>query len=254
MVLRGYTDLKDIDNSNIFRCGIPLPVDILIFARPVLRREVKMRVPLFVILLIGSWTAVQASVEQDLAKCSTISPTAQRLLCFDQVALALPRSEALDSDDSTTVVDEWNGKWRVRIEKTGSDDNLTVHLVLRAEAPAKGWPDAKRVPAIVVRCRGNETEAYVGVGTPWDIKNGQRQRSTVHVRYDKADAIELQMGQSDDSKGLFFPAPVSHIKQMVKHRRMLFQSASFDLSAATTIFEISGLSNALKPLRKACGW
>ncbi|GBF27166.1 hypothetical protein MnTg02_02212 [bacterium MnTg02] len=90
------------------------------------------------------------------------------------MALALPRTEVPDSDNSTDVVDEWNGKWRVRIEKSGSDDNLTVHLVLRAETPAKGWPDAKRVPAIVVRCRGNETEAYVGVGPPWDIKNSER--------------------------------------------------------------------------------
>ena len=30
VVLRGYTDLKDIDNPNIFRCGISLPIDILI--------------------------------------------------------------------------------------------------------------------------------------------------------------------------------------------------------------------------------
>ena len=128
-----------------------------------------------------------------------------------------------------------------------------VVLSLNAENPITGWPSKHYVPVLHLRCQQKATQAYIDVGMASNVEYGH-DGATVTLRFDKAAATKQHMAQSTDREALFFSQAVATIKQMTAHSTMLFEFVPFNASPAMTTFNLTGLAEAVKPLREACKW
>jgi type VI secretion system protein VasI len=74
------------------------------------------------------------------------------------------------------------------------------------------------------------------------------------LRFDKEKAEGVTMSKSTSGHALFFWDPVGKIKTMLAHEQMLFQFTPYDSSPVLATFTLTGLSESIEPLRKACKW
>jgi type VI secretion system protein VasI len=83
------------------------------------------------------------------------------------------------------------------------------------------------------------------------------QHGKVIYRLDEKPAGEKNMRESTDHKALGLwngGASIPFIKQMFSHEKLLIRATPHSESPVTATFAISGLENAIKPLRENCGW
>lgn len=149
------------------------------------------------------------------------------------------------------------GKWGRSSSTSSFDDSRTVVLTLEAENSISGWPGKTKTPDLILRCKENKTEAYINVGMrgkPEFGEYGQKTGVQMRARYDKGEPYEYLMGESTDGEALFFEKPIEEIKFMMKHASMVAEFIPFNSSPAEIHFDLTGLEDAVKPLREACGW
>jgi len=195
--------------------------------------------------LLTQGGALAASDPKELARCAALKNDVVRLACFDEIAksagVAAPKVEK-----SLTP-----GKWVVRTEVSPLDDSTNAVATLEGDAEIRGWLQSAK-PLLIVRCKENQTEAYVVTGMNANVESGDL--TTVTLRFDKGQAFSVGMNKSTDGEALFFTSPVSMIKQMLGHERLLFQFTPFNASPTMTTFALSGISEAIAPVREHCSW
>jgi len=143
------------------------------------------------------------------------------------------------------------GKWQVSESKSPFDDSHTVVMSLAAENRITGWL-ATSLPQLLLRCKEGQTEVFIATGMPASVEFGEYH--TVRLRYDTEAPTSTVMNQSTDNKSLFFVDPMPSILRMWKAQTLVVGFTPFNASPVTVRFELSGLSTAIQPLRKACGW
>lgn len=197
------------------------------------------------------WCAVAFATDKDkeMAECAGISSDVKRLACYDDLAQSRVSLPKIEQEVSLTG----SGKWRVEKEISSLDDSTNVYLSIKANDIVKGWLD-QYTPTLQIRCKENTTDAYVVVGMSVANTYGQYNTAEITLRFDKTKAFDVQMDKSTDGEAVFFRQPIQVIKQMMKHNRLLFQFTPFNSSPAITTFDLTGLSETIKPLREACGW
>lgn len=146
------------------------------------------------------------------------------------------------------------GKWVRQDSASAADDTKTVVLVLDADAAIQGWPGRRETPTLIVRCQEGKTETYINTRMRPDVESGHLDGATVLLRFDKEVARPYRAGKSTDGEALFLPGAVPMIRSMAQHDRMLFRFTPFNSPPQETTFDLRGLSTALPPLQKACGW
>jgi type VI secretion system protein VasI len=107
---------------------------------------------------------------------------------------------------------------------------------------------------IFLQCRENITLFYVTFN---DHFMSDHQHGKVIYRLDEKPAGEKNMRESTDHKALGLwngGASIPFIKQMFSHEKLLIRATPHSESPVTATFAISGLENAIKPLRENCGW
>lgn len=198
---------------------------------------------LFMLLMPAT---VLADAKVEIAKCAAVANDLKRLECYDSF------SKSLGVDSGKTQTSNVS-KWRVSTEVSPIDDSKNVHAFLQAESPISGWLSKEILPSLNLRCKENKTEMYIVTGmkprVEYDIDT-----TTVTLRFDKEKAAKYSTGKSTDGEALFFRKNVGLIKKMMNHSTMLFEFVPFNSSPAMTTFNLSGLSEAIKPLRDACKW
>lgn len=179
-----------------------------------------------------------------LAKCAaTVSP-ADRLECYDALAGALGVAER---KVSTTAI-AGTGDWKVSIETSPIDDSRNVFLMLDSKESVStiGGPNH---PTLVLRCKEKKTTAYIAWGTYLGLDE-----TTVLTRLDDQPAARSEWNISTDREATFHRSPVAFAKSLLGKQRFLAQVTPYGENPALVTFAISGLDEALKPLRSACGW
>jgi len=143
------------------------------------------------------------------------------------------------------------GKWTVTHDKSTFDDSTTVVLALDAEADISGQFGDVR-PTLIVRCQEHQKEVYVVTHMQPDVESGNFDGATVRVRFDSDTAQSVNADKSTDGEALFLPNPQQYITTLLKHDRMMFGFTPFNESPKDMIFDLRGLSEAVKPLNDAC--
>jgi len=144
------------------------------------------------------------------------------------------------------------GGWQVQTRQSAMDDSKTVVLMLKADQEIVGWLKKHR-PALFLRCKEGNAEAFIATGTPPSVEIGNHDGATVRFRYDKEEAVIVSASKDTAGKSLFLPNPAFHIQSMLEHERLLFEFTPFNASPQTTIFTLRGLAQVVEPLQDACG-
>ena len=195
------------------------------------------------ILLLILLSFLNAEIKQNIAVCADKYSDAERLICFDNIAKNLkvnePKKEIIAN----------KGKWVTTIDTSPIDDSQKVTLTLEAETSIRGNYSSS-TPTLILRCSENKTEAYIA----WDVYLGIG-TTKVLTRLDRDKARTKTWGLSTDNKATFVPGSnTTFIKSLIGHKKLLTQTTPYGASPVMTTFQLSGLNDAVKPLRKACHW
>ena len=199
---------------------------------------------IFVLFPIMFFSANTLAGEKgDIGKCAAKKASAERLICYDNIA------KTLGVDKPQTVVTAGKGKWIVRTDKSPINDTTNVYLSLSSEQSVHSGYDTV-TPTLFIRCAGGKTNAYI----TWDLYLGLESTSML-TRLDKAPAVTKTWSISTDNKAVFVSgSDVAFAKQLMAHQTLLAQITPYSQSPVMATFDIGGLSEAIKPLREACKW
>ncbi|MEJ2622594.1 MAG: type VI secretion system-associated protein TagO, partial [Candidatus Thiodiazotropha sp.] len=138
------------------------------------------------------------------------------------------------------------GKWVVIENKNPIDDSITVTMRLTASTGESKYGDKI---SLVARCKNNNTEFYIN----WHDYLGND--AYVLTRNGSNKAVEKEWSISTDKKSSFHPdGTITFLKDMMDSNKFLAQITPYSENPVTAIFDTTGMSNAIKPLRHVCGW
>ena len=209
----------------------------------------------------GSWSSLGVPAELATAPGDTAH--------LDQVAQA-PDDSAEDEEaaDEPEPTDEQQptdepqptatpkpdpGKWKVSESINEFDDSRQVILRLDAEEKVEGWIGSSR-PELIIQCTEGETNVIVRLGMQASVEPSNFQKHTVRVRLDDGEAREILTSEGTDSENLFFPNGQAFAQELTEHDVMLFGFTPFEADPQSTTFILTGIADAIVPLREACGW
>ncbi|PSU73173.1 hypothetical protein C9J22_04340 [Photobacterium phosphoreum] len=185
--------------------------------------------------------ATASVTDKDIAKCAVIDGDLARLECYDKIA----KQNNLDGRQIETITTKGVGDWNVSTDVNPIDDSKTVTLILNANSGKSKW--GKPI-YLVARCQSNKTNVYIN----WGEYLGREAIVLTRIGNNKANTSKW--GISTDSKATFNNKPITFLKTMSKSNKLVAQITPYNESPVTAIFDISGLDNALKPLRETCNW
>ena len=203
----------------------------------------KMLRTILILGLIFVSSTVFAGTKEDIGKCAANNSDALRLICYDDLAILL------GVDKPITKVTTGEGKWLVREIRSPIDDSVNVYVSITANETVKSGYN-KVSPELYMRCKENETNVYL----TWNLYLGSEQIKML-TRFDKLKANKDGWAVSTDYKTVFLiGSNIEYIKKIMKHDKLLTQITPYGESPVMATFDVSGLSEAIKPLRKACHW
>ncbi|MBC7003706.1 hypothetical protein BIZ37_14170 [Photobacterium sp. BZF1] len=188
-----------------------------------------------------STSVLSAGMDKEIASCAVVEGELARLDCFDSLA----KQYKLDKPQNVGAKLTETGHWNVSETVNPIDDSKTVTLVLDASSGKSRWKDKIY---FVARCQSNKTDVYIG----WNDYLGSE--ASVLTRIGSNKAVTSKWYLSTDSQATFHKKPISFLKSMEEANKLVAQITPYNESPVTAIFDTTGLSNALAPLRKTCNW
>lgn len=164
-----------------------------------------------------------------------------------------PSSTVTSAPPAEPPTPQVGGKWQYSEGRSPMDDSKTVVLALLAENQIEGWLARER-PTLIVRCRENETDAYISVGMPSSVEFGETSRHTVRVRLDDQDAVTEMWSQSTDTEALFSPRPVPLARQIAAAERLRFGFTPFNADPVVVEFDLRGFEEHVGTVAETCNW
>ncbi|WP_334327200.1 type VI secretion system-associated protein TagO [Gilliamella apicola] len=178
-----------------------------------------------------------------IGSCKSINDNEQRLACYD----------AAFEVNTSVVETNSKSKWVITEEVSPIDDSKTVMLSLKSESPIKS-DFSQVIPTLNIQCKERETDFYINFNiflSTHDIKPITR------IDSDKAvNGVEWYI--STDYKALFYPGSQKKINEFIKtlkdKKKLFIQVTPFSKGSVNTTFDLTGLDEAIKPVREACNW
>lgn len=187
----------------------------------------------------AAMTIVSANASE---RCASIASDSERLACYD-----------LEYKPATKVTSA--SKWQVSESVSPMDDSKTVNLHVESDEPIRGNFGGRETADIYIRCQEKTTSMYfVYAGNFLSSIQGYGE---VTYRLDDHKPVTRSFEESTDNKALGLwngGAAIPFIKGMLGKSVMTVRITPYNESPITTQFQVSGLEDAIKPLRAACGW
>ncbi|GEK71576.1 MULTISPECIES: type VI secretion system-associated protein TagO [Halomonas] len=174
--------------------------------------------------------------------CTDISNDQRRLACYD--AEYRPAQEV--SQESS---------WMVNESTSPIDDSKSVYLRVTSKEPVQDRLGRDVDAALWVRCMENKTSMVLQFGG--HHMASLNQYGQVTLRIDDQQARTMRMNESTNNKSLGLwngGSSIPVIRQMFGHDTLTVRATPFSQSPITTQFPITGLEEAIEPLREACHW
>lgn len=168
-------------------------------------------------------------------------------------ASAQQSNEAASSD--STPPPPPPSPWKVSRWQSKMDDSPAVLLRSQSEEIVSGRFGSPGPATLMLRCLENTTNLLVKVNDHFlaDIQG----YGNVRYRIDDRQADTLRMRESTDNEALGLWSggqAIPVIRRMFGHDQVTMQITPFNQSPVTVTFPITGLQEAIAPLRKACHW
>lgn len=189
--------------------------------------------------VLSSQAAAQSAVD-----CARIENPDDRLSCYDGLFLEVATpSPAADSS------------WQVQITDSALDDSRRVILIVESNEPLRGRFGVENHGQLMLRCQENTTNAFIYFGGHFmsDLRGGGR----VDYRVDRRDATRVSMTNSNDNQALGLwrgGTAIPFIRDLFGGSDLYVRATPFSESRIEMNFNITGLEEAIAPLREACNW
>lgn len=181
-----------------------------------------------------------------LLECQSEINGTKRLACFDKLFPQTTSAETEAVEDSVSNP----GKWQTSISTSPVDDSKNIILSLNSNDYIRTPFGESVMPTMYVACREKKTEVFIN----WDVYLGLEQTSMLY-RLDKQKAVEKEWSISTDTKAVFYKgSDIGFIKSLAKADKMFTRITPYNEAPVSATFDLKGLSDAMKPLQKACGW
>ncbi|OON38450.1 type VI secretion protein [Izhakiella australiensis] len=187
--------------------------------------------------------SVKVDINNDaLMKCKFEAKNDARLACYDNI---FPPKAAEEAKPVVGV-----GKWQVLTKTSPIDDSENVFVSLSANDSFRSNFGESITPDLYITCREKKTELFIN----WDTYLGLNETQML-FRLDKQKAKTKRWDISSDTKAIFYRGNViEFVKSLSQANVMFTQITPYNESPVNATFDLAGLSEALKPLQKACGW
>lgn len=188
-------------------------------------------------------------LNKKLKECAKIKNDLKRLSCYD--GIVQKRDLERLKSDRKDITGIGMGKWQIKREISPIDDSITVILALPANRSIKTkFSFRETYPVLIARCQENKTEVYVVTKTFLGSATLE-----VTTRFDKEPAKTQTWFVSTDHKAVFSPGSgVAYAKKLMRHKKLVIRLIPYGENPVWTSFDLLGTTQAIKPLRKACGW
>ncbi|WP_071674888.1 type VI secretion system-associated protein TagO [Nioella nitratireducens] len=180
----------------------------------------------------------------DETACIAITDDAARLSCYDDLFGAPP-----------PAAPPVETAWETRIERSDMTDDTNVYLTVQSNEPVHcGW-GAGGHPTLYLRCRENTTAVIFSTGC--HMASGFGGYGQVTYRLDRNDPRERGFTESTNNRSLGLwrgGQAIPFIRDMFGHDTLRARMTPFSENAIEMTFDISGVEEAVTPLREACNW
>lgn len=198
------------------------------------------------LVAIAAMLSVAASAVYS-EECKIIENDLDRLTCYDEESGRTAKSEVTLNEDKI---------WNVKSSKSEFKDTTDVVMTVVSDnalgCSRYGEADSA---VLIIRCSENTTAMYLATGC--HLASGHGGYGKVEYRFDEKPAGSRNFDASTDNRALGLwsgKRSIGLVKQMFGADKALFRFTPFSESSVTARFTITGLEEAIKPLRKECGW
>lgn len=181
------------------------------------------------------------SVPEALAamkSCRALTDDAQRLKCYDDLAVEMPLPAARPAQDNPDIEIAWN----IEDGKSPLDDSPSINGFL---AGVKGES------ALVLRCREKKTDVIFNPGSFVYLGSAPVR---VLTRIDDGKIIETRWTPSTTGRGAFAPSAVDFIRALPDNGKLFLRVFSANGSASDGEFRLGKVSEVRERIADACHW
>lgn len=188
------------------------------------------------------WTSTESWA--DIRRCHEIKEKEKRLSCYDaETNYFRPSQRIIESGD-----------WIIQRTTSKIDDSTNVFLRL----PSYDQTNCRYKRGnhnINIACRENKTSLWITFSNCFMSDNSGRGRVTYRIDTNPASTISMRESTDHMALGLWSGGTsIRFIKSLLGHNKLLIRATPFSESAVTGEYNITGLDEAIRPLREACNW
>lgn len=228
-----------------------------------------LRLVIIILALSAIGSAVNAqgfSAETGIAHCAKIGNTKNRLACYDKLANELQQNSVRWDQDANAaspaapaarVIQGFQptgyGEWVLR-EANASDGSKDVALAIFTTGRAGGASGGTLRVTLWLRCSDNKTLLYVDWNATVDTGGRSVVRMQTQIDSEPAQETHWARYSNHNITGMYTDrASVDLIKRLFG-RSMLEAKLNEKSAAYSASFNVTGLEQAITPLRTACEW
>lgn len=146
-------------------------------------------------------------------------------------------------------------EWQYATQKSKIDDSTNVWLTLESNDNLPGRFVSSAPAVLTIRCMENRTSVFFQFADHFlaDIEG----YGDITYRIDSKPARKRSFSESTDNEALGLwsgGAAIPFAKELFSGEAMFVRAVPFNESPVEAEFNIKGLADAIRPLRKACGW
>ncbi|MEX3008978.1 type VI secretion system-associated protein TagO [Hoeflea sp. TYP-13] len=208
---------------------------------------------------LSDFAVSQSQMEMAAKRCAKLDDAGSRLTCYDGLFKSKSSKAPLANKTETTSVQavaEPPIGWKLSKQRSSMDDSIGVFLDLYSiTSIPKKFGSGQQYARLTIRCHENTTALMIGLGDHFLADIGDY--GIVRYRIDKQPAKANEFAESTDNTFLGLwkgRRAIPFIKTLFNANRFTVRIVPFNESSLETSFDIRGLDEAIKPLRKACGW
>lgn len=150
------------------------------------------------------------------------------------------------SGGCSRLLDSKTGGWEVKEEISPLDDSRNVFMFLSAENKV-----GLNRPRLVVRCMEGETHVFINYDSVLGLPG---YNVTVLTRFDQRPAEESRWIVSTDGTAIFAYGGIGWALEIASAQKLFVRVVPEVGRGGSATFKLKGAAEAMRPLRKACGW
>ena len=190
------------------------------------------------------------AIEKRVSECAVLEDRILRLKCYDELAVANGFMNADRLEDEKETLGKY-GLWNISKRRDASGEDH-IYLKLPADQQIETLTGIKKTPEFIIKCRTQNTEAYLDwkgplVGSRYYLKGFY-----VVVRVGNEEETHEDWELSHDKFAAFHPRPIEFVRELKKAHRLALRLNPQNDTVRVITFKLEGLNDALDVIIKNC--